>query len=156
MQRLALVVCGIALFAACGGGSEDTATTTGAAGAGQVATTGTPAAAVTTTSEPLPETTTTTGEPVEAAEVSVSFDELSAGEQEYLSGVCGFATGRLSLTDLRVGDMFVLVQDVVSGWTGVPELEAAWLELANAGADADAFMEAAVPICLGTGWTPES
>ncbi len=159
---LLLLVAALVL-AACGGSANETAEETAA----QAATTApsapattttaavpttiaTAAAPTTTTTEAVPTTTTTM---VEAVEVSVMFSELSGNAQAFTAAICTVAADPDASIFETLGDFQQAVQQVVVGMTGVPELADSWLELANAGADTNEFLDAAVPICVAMGWS---
>jgi len=149
------------VLAACGGSANETAEETTALAAttapsGPATTTTTTAAASTTTTTAAASTTTTIM--IEAVEVSVMFSELSSNFQMFTAAICTVATDPNAsiFATLGIEDFQQAVQQVATGMTGVPELADAWLELANAGADANEFLDAAVPICVAIGWSPEN
>ncbi len=155
-----LIVAVALVAAACAGASDDsaTSTTTGIDAPAAQATT-TTATEVATTATEVATTTTevaTTTTTVEAVEVSVMFSELSDSQRGYTAAVCSFAVGDISLMDLGVESFFQLAGNVLSGWTAVPELEAAWGDLSDAQAETNEFLDAAVPICMAIGWSPEA
>ncbi len=157
-----LIVAVALVAAACAGASDDsaTSTTTGTDAPAAQATTTTASAPATTATEVATTTTevatTTTTTTVEAVEVSVMFSELSDSQRGYTAAVCSFAVGDISLMDLGVESFFQLAGNVLSGWTAVPELEAAWGDLSDAQAETNEFLDAAVPICMAIGWSPEA
>lgn len=121
------------VVAACGGGSTDGADST----VTTVDTTTTAAAAVTTTVAP----TTTTTDP------GITYASLDDGQKELVDRICATAADP---TQNLVGE--VTYMEVITGFIGIPDLEAAWSEIDIA--DRSALLEAAAPICADLNWSP--
>lgn len=109
-----------------------------------------PAAQVTTT-EAAPETTTTM---VEVVEGPVMFSELSGDTQAFTAAICTATTGFdgfIALTE-TFGGFHDVINRVILGATGVPQLKDAWSEVE--GQNPQEYLDASIPICVAIGWIP--
>ena len=136
----ALAVAALAL-ASCGGGSSSE--TSAAPAVTEPATQTTSPAGPTAPPSTLAATTTVAPTTTEAA---VTFASLTEYQREIVGGICAAAAEPAGAT---IGDVWRL--EVAAGYSGVPELEAAWVALGADGSDAD-LLAAASPICADLGW----
>ena len=143
----------IVVVAACSGGASpspgDTTPPAEEAPAAQVTTT--EAAPETTTTEAAPETTTTM---VEVVEGPVMFSELSGDTQAFTAAICTATTGFdgfIALTE-TFGGFHNVINGVILGATGVPQLKDAWSEVE--GQNPQEYLDASIPICVAIGWIP--